>query len=107
MTTFPDIEATNSPRYVGVREDELPFQFDWTAQGTPSAVTGVYCYDRTGTAVTGAVVGTPSLSGDNVQGFTVDCTKLTANTEYYLTCIVTIGGKERGMFCRIIAKPFP
>lgn len=104
---IPDIEATNSPRYVGIRETELPFEFDWAAQGTPTAVTGVYCYDRDGGTVTGAVNGTPTISGTKVVGITLDCSKFSPNTDYYLTCLATIGGRVRGMFCRIIAKPFP
>lgn len=107
MSILPDIECTNSPKYVGLRETELPFEFDWTDQGTPTAVTSVVMYNAAGSAVATCVTGTPSISGNKVQGITIDCSKLTANTEFYLVCLATLGGRVRGLFCRIIANAFP
>lgn len=107
MSVLPDIECTNSPKYVGIHETELPFEFDWTLQGTPTAVTSVTMYNAAGSAVATCISGTPSISGKLVNGITVDCSKLTANTEYYLVCLATIGGRVRGLFCRVIAKAFP
>lgn len=107
MTIIADIEATNSPKNVGAHEDELPFEFDWTLQGTPTAVSAVKCYNRQWQEVSGAISGTPAIAGNRVNGVTLDCTKLAADAKYYLVCIATIGGRERGMFCEIRVNPVP